>query len=79
LSGVVIGQKLIGDNPSGSTSRGTFTGTLKEGLLEISFDEDLELFLSGPTHRLTKLVEVRPETVNPVKVVPAVKTKGGDL
>lgn len=79
LSGVVIGQKLIGDNPSGSTSRGTFTGTLKEGLLEISFDEDLELFLSGPTHRLKKLVEVRPETVNPVKVVPAVKTKGGDL
>jgi hypothetical protein len=80
LSGVVIGQKMSGKNPSGSTSRGTFSGILKEGLLEISFDEDLHELPSGPTtHRLTKLVEVRPETVNPVKVVPAVKTKGGDL
>ena len=79
LSGVVVGQKLIGDNPTGSTSRGTFAGTLKEGLLEISFSEDLQLPFSASTHRLTKLVEVRPEAINPVKVVPAVKTKGGDL
>lgn len=80
VSGVATAQQMVGDKPSSQPLyRGSFDGVLQDNKLDISFQVKLTFYKETDTHRLLNLVEDRPGAAGPVKVVPAVKAKGGEL
>jgi len=76
VTGVAFAQPMVGDQPDKRTgpNRGTFEGSLVDGVLQMTFQVKLTFYKETDVHRL-KLTEIRPEAVVPVKITPSTVNK----